>query len=181
MAASRSHDDRLLDALSAIKPVKYARAVWRVVRKDRSPLDGSRGAGRWNPAELSVLYCSQDQSGALSEIHFHLSRGQPVFPSRMEHVLWEMRVSLARTLKLLDLDQLAALGVEAARWRELLYNRTQEIGAAAAFLGFDGLVAPSARYACANTVIFLDNAAPGAIEAAVSMPVDWPGWIATRQ
>lgn len=177
---ARAHDDRLLDALAAIAPVAYSSNVWRVVRKGRSPLDGSRGAGRWNPADLSVLYCAQEADGALSEIHFHLSRGQPVFPSRMEHALHEMKTALVRTLKFVDLGRLAALGVEAARYREILYDRTQAIGAAAAFLGFDGLIAPGARHASANIVIFLDNAAPGAIEAISSAPVDWPGWIGRR-
>jgi len=181
MAARRAHDDRLLDALSAVKPGKYARAVWRVVRVGRSPLDGARGAGRWNPADLSVLYCAEERDGALAEIHFHLSRGQPVFPSRLEHTLWEVRASLARALKLLDLDRLEALGVEAARWRELLYNRTQEIGAAAAFLGFDGLIAPSARFDGANVVIFLDNAGRGAVNEGASETVDWPAFVARRR
>ncbi len=177
---ARAHDDRLLDALAAIAPVAYARSVWRVVRKGRSPLDGSRGAGRWNPADVSVLYCAEEADGALAEIHFHLSRGQPVFPSRMEHMLHEMKASLVRTLKFLDLDALAALGVDAARRRGLLYGRTQEIGAAAAFLGFDGLVAPSARHASANVVLYLDNAAPGAIREVLSSPVNWRDWMAHR-
>lgn len=179
--AARAHDDRLLDALSAIEAIGYYRSVWRVVRKGRSPLDGSRGAGRWNPAELSVLYCAEEPDGALSEIHFHLSRGQPVFPSRMEHHLHELKALLARALRFLNLDQLAALGVEAARFRDLLYGRTQDIGAAAAFLGFDGLIAPSARFNGANVVIFLDNAGPGSVEDIASELVDWPDWIGRRR
>ena len=170
------HDDRLLDALAAIEPVSYARDVWRVAREGRSPFDGSRGAGRWNPRELSALYCAEEKAGALAEVHFHLSRGQPVFPSRVRHVVWRLGVSLDHALKLLDLDRLAALGVDEARWRELLYERTQEIGAAAAFLGFDGLVAPSARFECANLVIFLDNAAPEAMCEKDSEPVDWAAY-----
>lgn len=178
--AARAHDDRLLDALSAIAPAAYSGTFWRVARKGRSPLDGSRGAGRWNPAELCVLYCAEAADGALSEIRFHLSRGQPVFPSRMDHLLHEMRATLAGALKLLDLDQLPTLGVEAARWRDLLNDRTQAIGAAAAFLGFDGLIAPSARHDCANVVIFLDSIAPGAIAEVSNAPVDWPSWIGRR-
>lgn len=181
MTDRRAHDDRLLDAISKIAPVHYGRAVWRVVRQGRSPTDGSRGAGRWNPVDLSVLYCSEERDGSLAEIHFHLSRGQPVFPSRIRHVVWRLGAELARSLTLLDVDELTRLGVEMGRYQGILYAKTQEIGAAAAFLGFDGLVSPSARYDCANLVIFLDNAAPEALTEIDSEPVDWPLWTGRRR
>ncbi len=177
----RPLDDRLLDAISKIAPALYDRTVWRVVREGRSPADGSRGAGRWNPSDLSVLYGSEERDGALSEVHFHLSRGQPVFPSRMRHVLWKLGATLPKALQLLDIEQLAALGVEMSRYREILYPRTQEIGAAAAFLGYDGLIAPSARYECANLVVFLDNAAPDALVEVASEQVDWSAWAKSRR
>lgn len=176
MPDARAHDDRLLDAISEIEPIPYAKEVFRVVRDGRSPTDGSRGGGRWNPASLSVLYCSEEADGALAEIHFHLSRGQPVFPSRIRHRLWRLEAALVRTLKLLDVDQLGRLGVETARWREMLYPKTQEIGAAAAFLGFDGLVSPSARYACANLVIFLANAPADGVREIASEAIDWTAY-----
>ena len=43
---------------------------------------------------------------------------------------------------------------------DLSYGRTQEIGDAAAFLGFDGIIAPSARWPCQNLVIFSDSFGP---------------------
>lgn len=174
----RSHDDRLLDAIGAIAPVRYEKAVWRCVRDGRPPTDGSRGSGRWNPSDLSVLYCAEEPDGALAEIYFHLSRGQPVFPSRLRHRLWKLSADLSGALMLLDLDQLARLGVEKSRYRDILYARTREIGAAAAFLGFDGLVAPSARFDCANLVVFLGNAAPEALSETGSEAVDWRAYMA---
>jgi hypothetical protein len=121
------------------------------------------------------------RDGALSEIHFHLSRGQPVFPSRIRHVVWRLGAELQRALTLLDVKRLAALGVEMSRYRDILYARTQEIGAAAAFLGFDGLLAPSARHECANLVVFLDNAPPEALVEQECEPVDWAAWTRGRR
>lgn len=181
MTGRRAHDDRLLDAIGKIAPLVYNRNVWRVVRDGRSPTGGSRGAGRWNPPDLPVLYCSEERDGALSEIHFHLSRGQPVFPSRLRHVVWKLGVDLARSLTLLDIDRLVSLGVEMGRYRDILQAKTQEIGAAAAFLGFDGLAAPSARCDCANLVVFLDNAAAAALSEISSEPVDWTAWTKGRR
>ena len=41
---------------------------------------------------------------------------------------------------------LATLGVEEAKYSSLLYPRIQEIAAAANFMGFDGIISPSARF-----------------------------------
>ena len=62
--ARRAHDDRLLDALGEVEGQIYDGPVWRVVRKGRSAFEGSRGAGRWNPRDLDVLYCAEEADGA---------------------------------------------------------------------------------------------------------------------
>lgn len=150
--------------------------MWRVVRTGRDVLDGSRGAGRWNTADTSVLYGAAVPDGALAEINFHLSLGQSVFPSKIRHDLFELAVTARQTLVLADMDQLRRLGVDDARYRELLYTRTQEIGAAAAFLGFDGLIAPSARWSCQNIVLFLDAFNLEEVRTVATQPVDWAAW-----
>ena len=128
-----------------------------------------------------MLYCAEEAEGALAEIHFHLSRGQPVFPSRVRHTLRKPGAALGRSLPLLDVDQLTRLGVEMSRYRDILYAKTQEIGAAAAFLGFDGLIAPSARFDGANLVVFLDNAAPEALAEISSQAVDLAAFTTGRR
>lgn len=150
--------------------------MWRVVRTGRDVLDGSRGSGRWNTSEMSVLYGAADRNGAIAEINFHLSRGQSVFPSRMSHDVFELAVKAQQTLVLADMEQLKCLGVENSRYRELLYTRTQEIGAAAAFLGFDGLIAPSARWDCQNIVLFLEAINLEEVRTVSAQPVDWNAW-----
>ncbi len=172
----RFHDDRLLDALDELDGEIFEGTIWRVAREGRSVFDGSRGAGRWNPSDLSVLYGSLEADGALSEIYFHLSRGQSVFPSRMKHVLYELAIATERTLVLADMSDLVALGVEAAEYRNILYGRTQEIADAAAFMGFDGVISPSARYDCRNIVLFLDTFSLESVEIVSESPVDWMEW-----
>jgi RES domain-containing protein len=172
----RALDDRLLDLVGGIDGLPYEDAMWRVVREGRDVLDGSRGSGRWNTSDMSVLYGAANPDGAVAEIHFHLNRGQSVFPSRMRHNLFELKVTARQTLVLADMDQLRRLGVEDGRYRELLYTRTQEIAAAAAFLGFDGLIAPSARWNCQNIVLFLDAIDLEAVRTVATKPVDWKAW-----
>lgn len=180
MDRRRALDDRLLDLVGGIDGVPYDGNMWRVVRQGRDVLDGSRGSGRWNTSEMSVLYGAAIPDGAISEIYFHLNQGQSVFPSRMQHDLFALSVKARQTLMLADMEQLRRLGVDDSRYRELLYDRTQEIAAAAMFLGFDGLIAPSARWECQNIVLFLVAINPEDIRTISRQPVDWKAWRQTH-
>ena len=95
-----------------------------------------------------------------------------------------MRVALHRSLRLVDLAALKALGLDVARYGRLSYvergqeyPQSQEIAEAARFLGFDGLIAPSARWQCLNVVPFCDEVLPDALEAVRDHgPIDWARW-----
>ena len=160
---SRIRDNALLDAIEGIKPVYFDGPAWRAVRSGHDPLRASATGGRWDDGTFEVLYTSQSRDGAIAELRYHLANGQPVIPSRVKYDVCELSVCLNGALKLLDLDALAALGVDITRYgtasyvqRKIEYPRTQEVGEAAHFLGFDGIIAPSARYQCLNTVLFDD-------------------------
>ena len=118
---------------------------------------------------------SLERAGSLAEIHFHLSR-QPVFPSKLVSVLHRISLRTRRALQLVDLSALEALGVRGDRFGELEYQRTQAIGDAAYFLGFDGLLVPSARWNCQNLVVFTDQLAPEDMAVEESAVVDWSAW-----
>ncbi len=183
-AIRRRRDNVLLDAIEAHAPVVFDGAVWRVVREGRSPVVCSRSGGRWDDGTFDVLYTSRDADGALAEMHFHLGRGQPVFPSKVRYHLHEVQAALTKALKLADLAALAKLGLDTARYGQLSYQdkageypRSQDIGEAAHFLEFDGLIVPSARWGCQNVIVFCDRVPPEALEAVKDHgPVDWTGW-----
>lgn len=183
--ARRRRDKAVLDAIEAHAPVAFEGTVWRVVREGRSPLLCSRAGGRWDDGTFDVLYTSQERDGAIAEMGYHLRRGQPVFPSRIRFGVHELRVSLGRALKLVDLAALATTGLDTARYGQLSYDRvteeyprSQDIAEAAHFLEFDGLIVPSARWACLNVVLFCDRVPPEAMEAVGDQGiVDWDAWI----
>ena len=82
MAIRRSgHDVDLLDALAELPETDFDGAFWRVMHGAQSPLDGSKGAGRWNRRESEVLYCALERDGALSEIFFTSTVSSPSFPA----------------------------------------------------------------------------------------------------
>ena len=172
------HDRAVLDALEAIGPERFAGEVWRVTREGRDALRGSTAPGRWSTsADFEVLYTSLEQDGALAEIGYRLSL-EPVWPSRIEHEVHRIVVETERTLRFADIESLAPLGVDRARYWTFEYDATRAIAAAAYFLEFDSLIVPSARFDCANLVIFTERVT--ALTLRESRAVDWDAWRGRR-
>ncbi len=181
MAGRRAgHDVDLLDALAELPETAFDGTLWRVVHGGRSPLDGSKGAGRWNVRESEVLYCALERDGALSEIHFHIARQQSVFPSRLRSTVHRLRAGFGKVLDLSDMGLLQRLGVDPARYREIVYVDTQRIGEAVGFLGFEAMRAPNARHPSDNLVIFPANCDLDAIEPIEADDIDWAEWRRNR-
>ena len=64
-----------------------------------------------------------------------------------------------------------------ARYGVRDYGWTQSIGAALAFLGLDGLIAPSARWRCDNLMIYQTNhLLTERLEVIQEEQVDWRAW-----
>lgn len=173
----RARDLALLDLIDACDRQEFEGGVWRVVRNGRDPFAGSASLSRWCDGSFDVLYTSLERDGAIAEIHALLSL-QPAFPSKPLWRDYEIKVTTERTLVFADLSSLGPLGVEATSYRERNYAKTQAIADAAYFLGFDGLIAPSARWACRNLVLFTQQIAPDQIEVATNptRPIDWDAW-----
>lgn len=173
----RVHDRAILDALESMGQTPFEGEVWRVTRKGRHAATGTTADGRWSPpGEFEVLYTSIERKGALAEARYRLSL-EPIWPSRIEHVIHRLGVSLERALRLADLSQLAPMGVDTAHYENFDYAATHAIASGAHFLDFDGLIVPSARYSGANVVIFIDRLGPGhRIEVKESNLVDLSAW-----
>jgi RES domain-containing protein len=166
----KRRDNGLIDAIESMAPAAFSGPVWRVVREGRDPVRCSRSGGRWDDGTFDVLYTSADRLGALAEMRFHLMRGQPVIPSQVTYKLYQLDMQLGRSLKLLNLGDLAKVGLDTARFGQLSYNekhaeypRSQDIGEVAHFLDYDGLVVPNARHDCLNVVAFCDRVGTEAI------------------
>lgn len=171
------HDVKLTDFLAEMTSAPLERRVFRATRQNLDPLLFSSSGGRWSPpGEVAVLYTALEREGALAEIVFHWSQIVPL--PRKPVAVHELIVSADRVVTL-DAAALAALGVVPALAANTLYARTQEIGAAAAFMGFDALVVPSVRYAGQNVVLIEENH-KGLREVASTETVDWVAWASDR-
>jgi hypothetical protein len=173
----RARDLRLLDQVDALPRLGFADAVWRLVREGRDPLQGGSSISRWCNGEFDVLYTSLERDGAIAELHALLDL-QPVFPSKIVFRAHQLKVSVKQALDLTDFSTLSRLGVDISRYQDRNYTAMQSIADAAYFLGFDGLLVQSARWPCANAVLFTDRIEPAnlSIEATESEPVDWTEW-----
>ena len=155
------HAKELLDKLESLPTVEFDSEVFRATRLGLDPLTASTRGGRWSPRDVmssthsvATLYTSCVREGALAELAFHYSQLTP-FPSRPV-LVHRIKLATRKTIRLIQV-QLISLGVEWDRYSTLDYAKTQEIGAAIAFLGCDGLIAPSARWNCENLMLFPTN------------------------
>ncbi|MBM3608384.1 MAG: RES domain-containing protein [Alphaproteobacteria bacterium] len=173
----KARDVALMDRLYACARERFIGEAWRVVRQGRDPLIASASQSRWCDGTFDVLYTSLHRDGAIAEIDA-LLRLQPVFPSKIMSQLFHLEIHTSQTLRLADMDRLASLGVDTARYRERDYTKTAEIAETAFFIGFDGLIAPSARFECNNLVLFTDRFAPGDFQLKTpdAEVIDWAAW-----
>jgi RES domain-containing protein len=177
MAEALRHERALLDALESLKTIRFSGTVWRIAQANRDPLRGSSSSGRWSGGDYTVLYTACEKDGALAEIGFRLAM-EPIWPSKLQHMVHEIKVDCAEVLDLSKLETLEKLGVATSKYHTMDYSVTAQISAAAAFLEFDALLVPNARYKCSNLVIF--NERPNTLELVNSTPVDWEAWRTKR-
>ena len=174
------HDQQLVDRLSEFPTKRFEGNVFRATRVNADPTAPSISGGRWAPPPQGdpgtyVLYTSLERDGAIAEVVTFLRQLTPVPGPRQIKVTrlfvtTEQTVSLAR-------DDLTQLGVDLSRYGERDYPITQQIGAALAFLGLDGLIAPSARWHCDNLMIFGDNhRLSERLELKSEETVEWTEW-----
>jgi RES domain len=154
------HEQRLVDQLSALPVERFEGEVYRTTSVGADPIAPSTSGGRWGPpqdnaTEVSVLYTSFERDGSLAEVVSYLLQLTPR-PRVRALKTSRLGVSTAKTLRLARIT-LQGFGVDMQRFGERDYARTQQIGAAIAFLELDGLIAPSARWTCDNLIIFTAN------------------------
>lgn len=168
------HDPDLLEALSAFPSKPFSGTAYRATRKSLDPTAPSTNGGRWGPRGItSILYTSLTKEAALAEITFYWSQLDP--PPSKSVMLNELKVDVEKILHLPQTD-FPKLGLDKVTYNLQRFERCQEIGAAASFLGFDGLISPSARWNGDNLTIFCDNTKLDAVELLNSEEVDWQHW-----
>jgi RES domain-containing protein len=177
------HDQGLVDQLSVLAVERFDGEVFRVTGASADPLASSVNGGRWAPrgngTDVPILYTSLKRDGALAEVVSYLAMLTPL-PTSKPLKVSRLGVSTSQTLRLARVT-LERLGVDMTQYGVRDYRLTQNIGAALAFLGLDGLIAPSARWACDNLMVYTANhPLTERLELIDAEAVDWGLWARTH-
>lgn len=151
-------DPGIVDRLETFGAAPWEGVAFRHVFEGRDPLAPTTREGRWAPdGAFAVLYTSLVREAAIAEGD-HLIGRYSIPPSR-PRLLCTIEVTLSWVVEL-DVDRLVALGIDMTSYARD-WQRCPEIGAAANFLGFQGIIAPGARHPGANLMILHDQLDPG--------------------
>src|SRR5712691_8545491 len=145
--------------------------AFRTTQLNQEPIAPSTRGGRWMPPDdRPVLYASLSEDGAIAETAFRLAQLTPL--PRKPLALHKLFVRRKRVITLTYSDILR-LGVHPDHYKDLKYVFTQRIGQAAASIGADGLVVPSARWNCDNVVLFDDTLDDTSMRVVQTTQIDW--------
>lgn len=151
----------LLDALQGIEPEAWRGTVYRHMLANYPPeRENTRGA-RWNPPEVAAIYTSLQRPTALAEADYQIA-SQPR-PLRTKRTMYTIELSLDNVLDLTAAERLEALGIDPEALRGDVPTACQRVGGAAAWLGHDGILVPSARHSGSNLVVYPGNRSPDAV------------------
>jgi RES domain-containing protein len=168
-------DSELLEYLASLKTEPFSGNVYRATRQGLDPTSPTLSSGRWMPSDsMAVLYTSLAKEGAMAELSFHLSLQTPL-PSK-PMTFHELRIETKKTVRITRKD-FAKLGIDETQFGDIGYQRTSQVGDVAGFIGYDGILVPSARWDCENLIVLCDNHDINLkIDLLSSVTFDWQEW-----
>ena len=176
MTASLNED--LVEAIDAVGKTRWSGKTFRYTNARREPLSGEgarRFGGRYNPRELfPTVYLAQPVEACMRELE-RAAENQHLSVERLlsvPQVLHTIGVSEIEVLDLTVPATQALLGLEEA---DLTGDHApcQEVGHAAWFLEFHGVLAPSAVGEGVTLALFEHNTPPSRITVRSTEPLDY--------
>lgn len=132
--------------------------MWRQTIGDADPLRPNALGARGNPPGEDALYCSLTAVGASLELASMIARQSVEIRKALQ--TYRLTVSLSRVADLRQPDDLAPFGYSLDVLVADDWNAPQKVGGAAAWLGFAGILVPSARHPDGNLVVYINHLAP---------------------
>jgi RES domain-containing protein len=164
----------LVDALDQIEPSPYRGEAFRHVSADRHPLSGAGArslGGRWNPPNsFATLYLADSAATAEREFLRFVARSNLRPGDFLPRRLYRLEVRLCTVVDLTQPELPEALA-EVDLESDAL-GPTQAIGEAAQYLGYEGILAPSAAGTGTVLAVFNDQLRQG---SSVDL-LDWRLW-----
>lgn len=115
----------------------------------------------------------------MAEVASYLRDLSPL-PRSRELSIATLTMSASKVVTL-DYAKLLEIGVSREHYGTRDYGLTQQIGATLEWLGFDGLISPSARYNCNNLTLFTRNhQLDERLEIVSQQSIEWRAWARER-
>lgn len=175
MTAALNED--LVEAIDAISTTAWSGETFRYANARREPLSGEgarRAGGRYNPKELfPVVYLAQPVQACLRELERAMANQHLTVERQLSSVPQMLHTVDLTEIEVLDLthdETQAALGLEDADFTGD-WGPCQEVGHAAWFLRFQGVLAPSAVGGGVTLALFEHSTPPSRIHLRSSEPL----------
>lgn len=143
-------EDDVVQRVNDLGPSTWSGTTYRYTTTGRDPRSGEgarRFGGRWNPRDtFPVNYLAQPVATCMGELERTAAAAGTQASSRIRAGL-SLHTLQATALEVLDLTEPSALnhvGLDAEDLTDEDWTACQAVGHAAHFLGYDGVLAPSA-------------------------------------
>lgn len=163
----------LIEAVDGIPRSSLSAKIIRHVAPGYLPLSGEGArihGGRWNPPEsFATLYTAFDRPTMIAELE-RAARRQGIAAADLlprDEVIYA--VELQRVIDLVNPGHLRTVGLDGARLASRDWRLCQAIGDAAHYVGFEGILSPSATGTGNTLAIFLDRLVRGSTLNVVSV------------
>ncbi len=169
-------DDDLLERLDSLGLSSFSGTLYRHTSPDRNPLEGLGArlfGGRWNPKDsVSTIYLARPIEACVAEFR-RMAQGQARgVESFLPRTLHTLRAEEIRVLDLRSEDALEEVGLSTHDIVSRDWGPCQRVGAAAHFLGAQGVRARSASGKGEVIATFEPTLAPGQLKVVDSTPID---------
>jgi len=154
------YDDKLLEAISRLRPEKWEGEVFRHMFANYSPENENTSGARWNVPEVPAIYTCLSREVVLAEAEYQI-RMQPHRP-RARRTVYKIGVRLNSVIDISDVNIMRLLSLTADALADEDLQHCQKVGSSVERLGHDGLLVPSARAKGTNLVIFPNRTVEGA-------------------
>jgi RES domain-containing protein len=151
--------DDVENILASLKSNSWSGTVYRLMLGENPPDRENTQGARWNPPELAAVYTSLKAETAIAEVEYNLAHQTRPVRRDLRKTLYELHVTLAGVVDLSPAMQaFARFGIGLDQLFSDDMKISQKIGRSIAWLGFDGLLVPSARAEGMNLVIYPSRA-----------------------
>jgi RES domain-containing protein len=167
--------DDLAQRIDRLKAARWSGTAYRHTAPEYPALSGSGAAsigGRWNPRGISTIYLAYPEAACVAEFR-RMAEGQAGgVRSFLPRDLHTIEVTDLRVLDLTVAAARRALAIELTDIEDSDRARCQEVGEAAAYIGLQGVVAPSATRAGVVIAVFERNIRQGQLTLIATKPLD---------